>query len=158
MSAPRCQCGCGEVVRLAPRTDPVKGWVRGVPLKYLRGHNAAANARRQTERSIGSRGLSSHGYVRILVAKGVRVYEHVLVAERALGRPLRGLGRGHPDTEVVHHVNGDKQDNRPENLVVCTHAYHVELHHRLERSSAWPEFAPVARTLGKKLPSRRRHA
>lgn len=153
-----CQCGCGQKVRIAPRTDRAKGWVQGEPLKYLRGHNAAENANRQSARAIGSRGLSSHGYVRVLASKGRRVYEHVMVAERVLGRPLRNLGRGHPDTEVVHHVNGDKRDNRPANLLICTHAYHVELHHRLEQSSTWPEFPAVVRTLGKKLPSRNRHA
>ncbi|WP_196788454.1 HNH endonuclease [Burkholderia gladioli] len=69
----------------------------------------------------------------------------MLVAEEALGRPLRNLGRGHPQTEIVHHVNGVRTDNRPVNLLVCTHEYHVALHHRLANSPAWPEFAPVSR-------------
>lgn len=81
----------------------------------------------------------------VRVAANTRRYEHVLVAEAALGRPLRSFGTGNPNTEVVHHINGVKNDNRPENLLVCTHEYHVALHHRLSNSPAWPEFAPVSR-------------
>ncbi len=52
--------------------------------------------------------------------------EHVLVAERSIGRLLR---RG---VEHVHHINGVKSDNRPENLLVCTKSRHRELHRQLE--------------------------
>lgn len=53
-----------------------------------------------------------------------RVYEHIVVAERALGKRL-------PKDAVVHHVNGNKLDNRPENLVICeSQAYHRLLHER----------------------------
>lgn len=54
--------------------------------------------------------------------RGTRI--HVLVAEAALGHSL-------PKGACVHHVNGDKHDNRPVNLVICQdHAYHVSLHRR----------------------------
>lgn len=53
----------------------------------------------------------STGYVR----------EHRLVLERLLGRYL------HPD-EAVHHINGDKLDNRPENLEIMSHSEHSKLH------------------------------
>lgn len=33
-----CHCGCGRKTRIAPRTNVSKGWTRGQPLKYLRGH------------------------------------------------------------------------------------------------------------------------
>jgi len=41
------------------------------------------------------------------------VFEHVLVAEELLGRFLR------PD-ERIHHRNGVRDDNRPENLELWT--------------------------------------
>lgn len=52
------------------------------------------------------------------------VLEHLLIAERALGRPV-------PARYEVHHVNENPADNRPSNLVICEDkAYHKLLHRR----------------------------
>ena len=48
--------------------------------------------------------------------------EHRAVAEQLLGRPLKS-------SEVVHHIDGDKRNNAPENLVVLpSQSEHMKLH------------------------------
>jgi hypothetical protein len=33
-----CQCGCGRQTPVAPQTDRRKGWIKGQPLRFLKGH------------------------------------------------------------------------------------------------------------------------
>ena len=54
------------------------------------------------------------------------VYEHIVVAEKKLGRELK-------DDECVHHINEVRNDNREENLIVFkTKADHTAFHHGCE--------------------------
>lgn len=55
------------------------------------------------------------------------VYEHRLVVEGAIGKPLDPK---HP----VHHLNGDGLDNRPANLVACDSVKYHQLLHRRARA------------------------
>lgn len=97
-----CACGCGALVRQ----------------KWHIGHN-----RRGVPPTNKIGGTVENGYRFIYQpshpaadAQGY-VAEHRLVVERALGRYLHG-------NEVVHHLNGNRLDNRLANLAVLTKAEH----------------------------------
>jgi hypothetical protein len=116
-----CECGCGRQTRLAKRTDSRSGLVAGQPVRFA--ERAHAQRRRDW------RG-QEHGYVVLYrpehpnANKAGYVKEHVVVAAEAMGKPL-------PKGADVHHVSGDRSDNRNRNLVVCQdRAYHFLLHVR----------------------------
>lgn len=80
--------------------------------------------------SEGRKRLSSHGYVLVRVGKDHHLadangeaYEHRLVAERILGRELK-------PGEIIHHKNGIKTDNSPENIAVMIGNEGHGVHHR----------------------------
>lgn len=77
---------------------------------------------------INGKSHNAAGYILIFIGKGKPgttktgyAYEHRVVMEKILGRPL-------DSDEVVHHINGDKADNRPENLCVTRRGPHRSLH------------------------------
>lgn len=70
---------------------------------------------------VGTRRETLHGYIKVKIDEpNVWLYEHRHVMQQTLGRDLRS-------DEHVHHKNGRKDDNRPENLVAMPqHAHNRE--------------------------------
>ena len=72
--------------------------------------------------------LDANGYWRF---KDSNILVHRYVARKYLGRRLK-FG------EVVHHQDGNKWNNRPYNLHVCTQAEHEGIHmHNLKTYGNW---------------------
>lgn len=110
-----CACGCGE---------PVKAGQRFVSTHNFR--QAGSLSARWT----GGRRMLGTGYVYVQAPAHPRanrhgyVFEHILVAEGALGRFL-------PDEAQVHHFDGNRSRNVGGNLVICPdYGYHSLLHRR----------------------------
>jgi hypothetical protein len=59
------------------------------------------------------------------------VYEHIVIAERAIGRYLKFIRNGHKDNEVVHHIDGDFKNNSNKNLLILNSWHHKSLHMKL---------------------------
>ena len=127
----KCKCGCNG------DTGKGKTYISGHNLKCLertKTHDAKiGEAQKLAWKSkrkrlpIGSKNKDTHGYIRVKVKAGAGRWEkeHKIIAEKMMGRELL-VG------EVVHHVNGKRDDNTPENLVVMDRVKHQSCHRKLE--------------------------
>lgn len=125
-----CECGCGKLAPICPHTNKRRGYVKGQPLHFIKGHWVKTRTGETALRWQGGKVRNVNGYVQSVAhghpraTPGGYVYEHVLIAEKAVGRFLA-------EPIQVHHVNLIRDDNRKSNLVVCEdEPYHKLLHAR----------------------------
>jgi hypothetical protein len=74
---------------------------------------------------VGSRYKDDQGYW--IIKLGVKSWrpEHIVIGEKMIGRKLAR-------NEIVHHRNGNKADNREDNLEVVTKSIHARIHQKAE--------------------------
>jgi len=84
--------------------------------------------------------INKDGYVKLNIGNGKRIFEHKFIMEQYLGRELIGK-------EEIHHINGNKQDNRIENLELCKdRAGHKRKHQQYDWSTNYPYCQRCGRT------------
>lgn len=113
-----------RVEKVCPRCD-IRFWVKpshvGTRLYCsMTCRNAADSEKRPPNYAGPSRMAMGYVIVDHPSGKG-RIYEHRLVAEQVIGRPLC-------PGEVVHHRDENRANNHPDNLQVMTRAEHNRLH------------------------------
>lgn len=113
-----CECGCCET---RSKYDKY-----GRERKYISGHNTRYKFGENNWNWKGGRIIDGKGYIQIVVRDhpykntSDRVQEHRLVMEKHLGRYLT-------KDEEIHHINRSKDDNRIENLYLCSKQEHDDI-------------------------------
>lgn len=125
-----CSCGCGNVLFKRKKNRTLSFFIHGHFWKnkkkeYMRGENHW--------KWNGGINIDKDGYTLIYSPNHPnrdyknRVREHILVMEDHLGRYLR-------DNEEVHHIDGNKSNNRIENLMLFNnHSEHIKFEDKFKK-------------------------
>ncbi len=124
----RCQCGCGELTTIAPKTYSRTGIKKGMPFRYVRGHNTSrkpcASGHIEEDRGFGSPcwiwqgGIGGPGYGQLYIG-GVSTYAHRYYYEQRHGSI--------PTGRELHHLCEIKTCCNPSHLVTLTRKDHIRL-------------------------------
>lgn len=122
-----CKCGCEQMIKAFGKNNRPAYYVLGHSPQMKKGETNSGSYTKghkgmQQEDNPNWRGgfVMRNGYKARRI-NGRRIYLHRYVMEQKLGRRLSRY-------EHVHHINHDKLDNRPENLVVLSPKEHASYH------------------------------
>lgn len=116
-----CWCGCGQPTGLATQTNTAKGLAKGLPCRYLPGHQhrlatpeiEIGDCGYETPCWVWQRALTTAGYGS-LTTDGTRKYAHRVYYERYVGPIPEGLD--------LDHLCRNRACVNPAHLEVVTHA------------------------------------
>lgn len=122
-----CECGCGAETRKITKKNAKFGHVVGEHFRFIKGHHNRVRFGNKNSHWKGGSYVNDSGYKMVYYPGHERassngyVREHILIAEKALGKAL-------PEKSQVHHW-GETLDNS--RLVICEdQIYHQLLHIR----------------------------
>lgn len=69
------------------------------------------------------------------------IYEHIVIAEKSIGRSIR-------DDEDVHHLDGDKSNNNRQNLIVLPRSEHARLESWINKGAPSAKIDLIRKQIG----------
>lgn len=92
----------------------------------------SSQEKENTPRWKGGLYVNREGYREIRKNKN-SILEHRYIMEKYINRKLT-------EEEVIHHINGNKQDNRIDNLIIVTRSEHMLIHNTFRLRNALGQF------------------
>lgn len=126
-----CECGCGAKTEIAKRTRAEAGWIRGEPLRFIRGHQNRTKQRPplgpedyavkdhgwETPCWIRKGFTTNKGYSRVTIA-GKNQYAHRVMYEQEIGPIPKGM--------ELDHLCRQTKCIRPDHLEPVTRATNLQ--------------------------------
>jgi hypothetical protein len=129
-----CQCGCGRRTNLAPRTRRDRGWVKGQPMRWIRGHGTRKRVRYievasgfETPCWLWQLSKNRDGYGQVRTAAGMTLAHRVYYEGRHA--PV-------PEGTELDHLCGVRACVKPDHLEPVTHAENCRRGRRAKLTAA----------------------